>query len=343
MSAKRAVLADDDPFSPAHFTWWVPAAGFEWQERGGDHRARYGRLTTGRAVLVAKRGKEYRTYYPLKVPELYRIFAETPQDPESMLAFANTYGFLGFSSSVAFLHTTSAAALRDQIRSAHPEEQTDWLNEIRSLRNEMLMFEALTQGSDTDLRHWVARWKERDGELARFSNRIDEKNDPRAEDEWLVIQRDDRGRPVDVHLFHPNWPDRRAVAWHHLVTHANLRIHEHCAPYLRQRGEEVGNLMIRVVPNGLLGAIWWQFARVITGELEYRRCRVCGRMIELSTGDTGFRRDREFCSNQCKFKDHRRKVKEAKAMKAAGKTVRQIAKHFETETDVIHNWLTKKK
>jgi hypothetical protein len=343
MPAKRAVPPDDDPFSPAHFAWWVPAAGFEWQTHAAAGQDEYGRPKADRVVLVAKKGKAYRTYHPLQVPELYRTFAETPQNPESMLAFANSYGCLGFSGSVAFLHTTSADALRDQIRSPYPEDQFEWLNEIRSLRNEMLMFEALTRGSEADLKRWVARWNERDAELTRFSNHIDERNDPRAEDQWLVIQPDDRGRPVDVHGYHPNWPDRRAVAWDHLVRHANLRIHQHCAPYLRQRGEQVGNLTIRVVPNGLLGAIWWQFARVTTGELGYRRCRVCDRLIELSTGDTGFRRDREFCSNKCKFKDHRRKVREAKAMKAAGKTVRQVAKHFETTTDTIKNWLNKKK
>jgi hypothetical protein len=65
--------------------------------------------------------------------------------------------------------------------------------------------------------------------------------------------------------------------------------------------------------------------------------------MEISTGPHGARTNREFCSDAGKVKDHRRRVREAKALSVEGKKVSQIARHFDTTSDVIRNWLTKKK
>jgi hypothetical protein len=70
---------------------------------------------------------------------------------------------------------------------------------------------------------------------------------------------------------------------------------------------------------------------------------VCGKWLTLSADDYGFRSDREFCSAACRQKDYRAKIKAARALKAEGQTVRQIAKHFNTTTDTIKHWLTKEK
>ena len=65
--------------------------------------------------------------------------------------------------------------------------------------------------------------------------------------------------------------------------------------------------------------------------------------MELSTEGTGSRIDREFCSNACKLRDHRAKVKRAKELSARGKTVAQIAKELKTTTESVRRWLTKTK
>jgi hypothetical protein len=137
---------------------------------------------------------------------------------------------------------------------------------------------------------------------------------------------------------------RREAAWRFLILESNMRLEDNCAPCLYPRSRRPESYVIRLAPRSLLGAIWWQFARVVTGESRYQPCRVCNRLIEISTGGKPrFRADREFCSGTCKVRDHRRKVRDAKKMKAKGRTVRQIAKHFETSMAVITNWLTKKK
>ena len=92
--------------------------------------------------------------------------------------------------------------------------------------------------------------------------------------------------------------------------------------------------------------MWWQFARAVCGEVQYRQCKnkSCGKPIEIGK-DTSkrFIKTREFCSPACKQQDQRARVKLAKELKSHGKSVNQIAKQLDTKPKVITNWLTKKK
>jgi hypothetical protein len=79
-------------------------------------------------------------------------------------------------------------------------------------------------------------------------------------------------------------------------------------------------------------------------------CVVCGGPIMVGVlyrspgGDARVTRSkRRFCSNRCKTKDHRGKVKRAKEMKESGRSVSAIAAEFDTTAETISRWLTKKK
>jgi hypothetical protein len=105
--------------------------------------------------------------------------------------------------------------------------------------------------------------------------------------------------------------------------------------------EKRSSLSIR--PDNLLSAMWLQYTRAVTGEVEYLRCKVCsGWMVVGSVGD-GVRADREFCSGACKQRDHRNRVREANRLKARGRNVRQIAAELNTTVEIVKNWLTKGK
>lgn len=98
---------------------------------------------------------------------------------------------------------------------------------------------------------------------------------------------------------------------------------------------------IRIVPVTLLAAMWWQFAREFAGEARYDPCKVCGRQMEIGSG--AFREDREFCTPACRQKDHRARVKRARELQSKGVSLQKIAKQLETSSEVIQNWLAKKK
>jgi len=59
------------------------------------------------------------------------------------------------------------------------------------------------------------------------------------------------------------------------------------------------DLMLRVVPNSLVGAIWWELARLVTGELRFKQCEVCGQWEDL----TGRRADWRMHSKCRKLKN----------------------------------------
>jgi hypothetical protein len=350
MALKRPAESGADPFSPANFSWRVNAAGYQWKwsptTLTGPNRPTGFSDNDEHYVLEEIEGVGYREYYPLKEAALYRTFSQASSG--DMLSFANKYGPLGLSCGPLGLSPYGPSLDAIDVRgkfdgpdSVEGESRSNWLTEIQSLNAAIQVLAALKGDNERALRKWVTRW----GELrpsARMGLELEKDQHP-SKDDWVAIMRDEHGKPVTVHQLWTTGKSRRTIAWDHLVAAVNRRIYLQCLPYLRQRGESIGNLSIRLIPSSLLGALWWQFARVVTGELDYRPCRVCHRLIELSTGEKGFRHDREFCSNKCKFKDHRRKVREAKQLRAGGQTVRQIAKHFETTTTVIKNWLTKKK
>lgn len=75
--------------------------------------------------------------------------------------------------------------------------------------------------------------------------------------------------------------------------------------------------------------------------IRWKACKECGDWMLVGNG--GHQINREFCKNTCTQRDHRRKVKECKALKAAGKTISELAAHFQTKTSTVRNWLTKVK
>src|SRR3989442_442659 len=58
-------------------------------------------------------------------------------------------------------------------------------------------------------------------------------------------------------------------------------------------------------PLTLLSAMWLQLALSVVGDKEFRACKLCRRLFEISTEQTGYRKHREFCSESCKTKDYR--------------------------------------
>jgi len=99
--------------------------------------------------------------------------------------------------------------------------------------------------------------------------------------------------------------------------------------------------VLGMTPGNLLGAMWLQFAQEVAGQARHKPCKFCGKWLTISTDFYGFRSDREFCSATCRQKDYRAKIREARRLRKKGRTVRQIAREFDTTTDTINNWLAK--
>ena len=66
---------------------------------------------------------------------------------------------------------------------------------------------------------------------------------------------------------------------------------------------------LQVVPQSLIGAMWFQVAEQITDETDFRKCGHCPTWFPVGRG-TGHKRTRIFCSTRCRVAWNRRKGKE---------------------------------
>ena len=97
---------------------------------------------------------------------------------------------------------------------------------------------------------------------------------------------------------------------------------------------------LSLAPRSLLAAMWLQFALALRSAKEFRECKFCLRLFEISTEQTGFRSHREFCSDTCKTKDYRRRKQTAVKLARKGLPVSEIADRIETDKSTIRSWLS---
>ena len=87
----------------------------------------------------------------------------------------------------------------------------------------------------------------------------------------------------------------------------------------------------RMAPMTLLAAMWLQLAMAVARNKEFVQCKFCKRQIEISTAESGFRTNREFCSDSCKTQDYRKRKRCALKMAAGGSSASAIARRLETK------------
>lgn len=69
-------------------------------------------------------------------------------------------------------------------------------------------------------------------------------------------------------------------------------------------------MIMRVCPNTLLGAMWLQVARAVTEDPPLKQCENCGKWFELAS--EAKRNVTRFCSQKCKVAWHRKNPKAKK-------------------------------
>lgn len=92
-------------------------------------------------------------------------------------------------------------------------------------------------------------------------------------------------------------------------------------------------------PVSLLAAMWLQLALAVVADKQFRTCKFCRRLFEISTDPTGFRSHREFCSDACKTQDYRRRKRTALTLAKGGVSLTAIADRIDTNKTTIRRWL----
>jgi hypothetical protein len=100
-----------------------------------------------------------------------------------------------------------------------------------------------------------------------------------------------------------------------------------------------GEPRLAIAPINLISAMWLQLALALTGGKRFVACKFCRRVFEISTDQTGFRSDREFCSMACKTKDYRHRKRSAIQLAQTGAALESIAKRIATNRRTVKKWL----
>jgi hypothetical protein len=289
----------------------------DWiNKRMGDEYAMRVGACPRRCLVRPLRTADRRVYMPLRSePSLFLTFAKTEPTEEGIIAFADRFGFLALPCR-GLLTADSREVERAErgFRHGHlcfcegwPLDW--WVEDISAMRRAVELWEAVRRGDAGDV-----------------SRRLE----PYPSAEGVMFQ--------DTHR--PEWPPSDPYRAALLQIESAINTNLGRGVYPRVCWDSAGtSLNFTVAPLELLGALWLQFAWAVAGKAEYRACRECGRLFEVSRSESGSRADRMFCSTGCRVKAYRQRQEKARAMFAAGKNLKEIAKALDCKAEAVRAWV----
>jgi hypothetical protein len=272
-------------------------------------------------------------------PALFRTFAATLPDEEGILAFANTWGLLGFEAD---------RVVGDTPLAARPVESfITWVRAISEMRQVVWAWDRLTSASRDEQRELLdhVRWdRDEDGHVSVAFDSHPHLSRRRAIG--------DDGYARVAMAIATNFPDPEGLAQfeegevtqpartfvfrtvsRNLQGRVSPRLVPGPAPMMRSRLPVLGALQL--TPVNLYAGLWLQFAQVASGEREQRRCPGCGRWFEAKVT----RSDRMYCGDACRKDVHQRKKLLARRLHAEGKKAKEIAQELGVDVAQVKKWM----
>jgi hypothetical protein len=279
---------------------WTVASDYRWitTPPGSD----------ANPVLVEVENASRRSYRPMHRDHaaLFKRFAATEISKEAVLAFAREFGLLGGPVSLAAKNPASGALERGGERLWVPTSgrQESWERQITSMRDAIELLDASRSGDMNRIAAWLEP-------LARTVAEVS---------------------PLPVEYDTPRHRLMRGLSgWvqHELnATVSPTLLHE----------PSLDRVRLVFAPTSLIGAMWLQLAFAITENKAYPSCKFCERPFEIAKGATGFRKNREFCSDACKSADYRSRRADAARLLRRGVKARVIAQRTNTDVATVREW-----
>ena len=311
------------------FQWTVPSQGYRWVRVPLGDVDRVVR-EPGRGWVLSENpspgwrvgeGPPWKTYHPLQeFTGLYRQFAALPPTREGILEFANRFGLLG---TIEYVGLPLGAPLVSGEEWSRPETRgerlANWTKHIQEMKDAVEVWDRLATGDIDGLR-----------QLER-SRQLFSKPPRYWEDDALSYYRD----PTNQELVSAGRLLDPAVDFVLQMVNSHL---VRVSPQLR-RDRSTGALDFYVVPGSLLGAMWLQFTDAIAEKKRYERCVTCKTPFEISTGPAGFRTNRRYCSEGCRFKAHYERLEKARQLHSRGISPKEIAQRVDSDVKTVRGWL----
>jgi hypothetical protein len=304
---------EDEPIELNHFPMLVPEGGYRWlddavppPELGTENANKLGEaphmVVNGKYPVAARR------HFPLlEFPDLFLRFGELELDRDSILKFANRYGWIGETGWVRVGTRPSVPAIGI----------CRWHEEIQAMIMAHHLWESVENCDEHRLRNYLTWHRSEfnvEFRIGTQKRKILTKHNPMVAGPSSL-----RGaRPLKVELqwlINPNHEESlRAIGWKRgdmlgpariaVMNFVNPRLAAHCHPrlYLDSRGRLIGHL----TPNNLLGGIWLQFYQTILGQLKLRLCTVCKLQMDV-TESRSTKRKHERCAKRERMRRYRSK------------------------------------
>lgn len=269
----------------------MDAAGYEWKKAASSKLHLFARNVPGKGVW---------NYKPMKQNAgLFRDFSEL-EGKGKILEFANQYGLL--------FDRYSDEDRREEKGSYRSVEAAcgialaKWQHEIGDMRALVAVWDSITASKIDDLER-IITWRNRDVKYQIETPKG-------CTSCWLTL-------PGVIHRFKVG--DVLLPAQEALQREINRRLSGEidrgslearfqrieCVPQLIWTSDD--HQQLTLAPPNLLGAMWLQFALVVTGAYELRRCAVCGKYLQVGKG-VQRRADAITCSDACRQRKRRKPV-----------------------------------
>jgi hypothetical protein len=316
------------PDIPLQFPWRVAEGGYRWVEshpiREPD-QVRCPFLTHGRPIGAGG------------FSGLFRVFADIAPAPEAITAFADRFGPLGGNLAKQIPLYDQTDAKKVPVGTGEPLEA--WGAEILTMSYAIELWEAARNGDVASLAN-VIFWKP-DGSGVEILGHpgVPPGQLPQApanvERAWIAgthLGDDVLGRFTQGDLVKP--------ALHYVQSTVNRQLEGRASPRLLwdAKRERLG---LYIVPDGLVGALWLQFARAVERDSQFRQCAECGIWFELARGTA--RADKLYCSTPCRTKAYRKRQAEAARLHTEGRSLEGIARELGSDPDIVHGWIEQKR
>lgn len=300
------------------FEWWrrVKGRGFRWKPAPTDG-----------PLLVGPPNEALQRYEPLvEETGLFLTFARLDGTADSFLQFANTYGRLG----TYFRYGPDSGEPLQEWQAHHHwmRSLTDFRYELRQKRPQLdkwvrwegeevvFTFPAITRWGTGDWRHR--------GELReRPQNR-----------EGLPLFRPDNLRGP------ARWFLGSAIeSWLRM-----LEVFRQPIAACMLWSEKDNQPRFVFGPRSLLGAMVCQFAAAVHGAWPFQECVFCHKYFRLAPGVN--RANRRTCSITCKQYLHNQRVEQARALRAKGRSIREIVQELKVKphqgksaVELVKHWI----
>jgi hypothetical protein len=300
------------------FIWHRPAGGFSWRDgrvlapENQKDLTSADRAETRFLVPNPMETSRHWRYNPLaKHPTLFREFANLEPTEEAYASFASEYGDLGIG---VFVDASTTRQLETAISDSVHDPFCRWRSAHAHIRAVADVLSAIQSEDAAVLKQWFTVTKNG----ARYHRK-----DPVTFEAlgWVTIA----GELRDYVWTWATQANSDAEALLRIARGwAQERINEAIGGE-RQPGtncsarvvfdQDRGHMTLRIVPETLIGAMWFQCARVLTLNPVFRACKQCGRWFEL--GPDTRRKQSIYCSDRCKVAAYR--AKKANRDVAAGR------------------------